>query len=366
MFATNLDCQLVQALMFVPVFAPCLSREQDGRLSSSLFLNMKSDLTPDSRQSSDVIVHRKWCQWWNIAFLSLTTFGVCLPTQSKDEQDWTGIVLLAMVISALLGMKCGPLCGFILPVCLVQYSFSCILDTKFCLHAAGGIYVQQSFTNSGGEIQISGSSADLDGGAVLRSSSSGLWQDFEMAVGSVRSTPGSENRKRIEEVSVICNQCLRQSLIANWFKSWCFVVLPFPHVSREQDGCLSSSLFLSMIFDLTQDSGQPYSVIVHDVMSMMEYGFSHLENIRPLPTYSIKGWAGLNKYSYPCNCCRNIWNKLWPAVQFYFSNLSSPTAQVKLSCGFGLVVWVFLITLYFDQRKNAKTLINLKNHQWKN
>ena len=36
--------------------------------------------------------------------------------------------------------------------------------------------------------------------------------------------------------------------------------------------------------------------------------------------------------------------------------------QVKLSCGFGLVVWVFLITLYFDQRKNAKTLINLKNH----
>ena len=37
--------------------------------------------------------------------------------------------------------------------------------------------------------------------------------------------------------------------------------------------------------------------------------------------------------------------------------------QVKLSCGFGLVVWVFLITLYFDQRKHAKTLINLKNHQ---
>ena len=59
-------------------------------------------------------------------------------------------------------------------------------------------------------------------------------------------------------------------------------------MSREQDDCLSSSLFLSMIFDLTQDSGQPYSVIVHDVMSM-EYGFSHLENIRPVPTYSIKG-----------------------------------------------------------------------------
>ena len=38
--------------------------------------------------------------------------------------------------------------------------------------------------------------------------------------------------------------------------------------------------------------------------------------------------------------------------------------QAKLSCWFGLVVWVFLITLYFDQRKNATTLINLKNHQW--
>ena len=33
--------------------------------------------------------------------------------------------------------------------------------------------------------------------------------------------------------------------------------------------------------------------------------------------------------------------------------------QQRLSCRFGLSVWVFLITLYFDQRKK-KTLINLK------
>ena len=41
--------------------------------------------------------------------------------------------------------------------------------------------------------------------------------------------------------------------------------------------------------------------------------------------------------------------------------------QLNTSCGFGLVVWVFLITLYFDQRKPQKKLINLnlKNHQWK-
>ena len=43
--------------------------------------------------------------------------------------------------------------------------------TKFCLHAAGGIYVEQSFTNSGGKIEVSNSSAEENGGAVLRSSS---------------------------------------------------------------------------------------------------------------------------------------------------------------------------------------------------
>ena len=46
------------------------------------------------------------------------------------------------------------------------------------------------------------------------------------------------------------------------------------------------------------------------------------------------------------------------------------TNQQRLSCRFGLLVWVFLINLYFDQRKKRKTLINLKkklinlkNHQ---
>ena len=51
------------------------------------------------------------------------------------------------------------------------------------------------------------------------------------------------------------------------------------------------------------------------------------------------------------------------SVCVFFFNVFVTKTQVKLSCGFGLVVWVFLITLYFDQRKNAKTLINLKNHQ---
>ena len=53
----------------------------------------------------------------------------------------------------------------------------------------------------------------------------GLWHNFEMAVGSGRSTPGSEIRKRIEEISIICHQSWRQRLMA---------------------GCLSLSLFRSM------------------------------------------------------------------------------------------------------------------------
>ena len=67
--------------------------------------------------------------------------------------------------------------------CPLRYGFSCNLDSQFCLFATGGIYVKQSFTNVGGEIQISGSLAEYEGGPVL-TVLWGLWQDFEMAVGS--------------------------------------------------------------------------------------------------------------------------------------------------------------------------------------
>ena len=37
--------------------------------------------------------------------------------------------------------------------------------------------------------------------------------------------------------------------------------------------------------------------------------------------------------------------------------------QLNTSCGFGLVVWVFLITLYFDQRKQKPSMkITSKKH----
>ena len=41
---------------------------------------------------------------------------------------------------------------------------------------------------------------------------------------------------------------------------------------------------------------------------------------------------------------------------------SAEEVQQRLSCRFGLLVWVFLINLYFDQRKKRKTLINLKKN----
>ena len=91
-------------------------------------------------------------------------------------------------------MKCGPLCSFIFSICPVQYSFSWNLDTKFCLHAAGGIFVQDNFNTTGGKIEVSNSSAGKIGGAVLRSSC-GVCQNLGMAVGSGRSTPGSELKR---------------------------------------------------------------------------------------------------------------------------------------------------------------------------
>ena len=106
------------------------------------------------------------------------------------------------MVAELLGMQRGPLqfCSSNNMSSLVQCSFSCVLDIKFCLHAAGGIYVNVNFTHSGGRVDISGSSAKYDGGALLRSSSG----------------------------------------TANWLNSTLdvFVVVPVPYVSREHGGCL--------------------------------------------------------------------------------------------------------------------------------
>ena len=77
----------------------------------------------------------------------------------------------------------------------------------------------------------------------------------------------------------------------------------------------------------------PWLLIVHDVMSMMEYCFSHFDNIWPVPTHSIKGWAGLKRYCFPCNVCKTFRNVMWPVVQFYLSNMSSPV-QFRWQSGY--------------------------------
>ena len=60
-----------------------------------------------------------------------------------------------------------------------------------------------------------------------------------------------------------------------------------------------------------------------------------------VPTVSFRGcddMIGKNIIRYPIL-------SFFEGVYFFLVRLN----QVKLSCGFGLVVWVFLITLYFDQ-----------------
>ena len=61
-----------------------------------------------------------------------------------------------------------PLCSSIFPIFSDQHSDSWNQDTKVCLHAAGGIYVNENFEHSGGKIEVSNSSAEQNGGAVLK------------------------------------------------------------------------------------------------------------------------------------------------------------------------------------------------------
>ena len=76
----------------------------------------------------------------------------------------------------------------------------------------------------------------------------------------------------------------------------------------------------------------------------------------------VLGWYRLGIVHYPIGFWRNLNTLLvcswYPAI--YCCTYS--IIQVTLICWFGLVVWVFLLTLYFDQRKSANNLIKLKNN----
>ena len=73
------------------------------------------------------------------------------------------------------------------------------------------------------------------------------------------------------------------------------------------------------------------------------------------------------RVAFKCLACSSLRCKARPATSpqgkgrftcgFFANHLTGfflGGCQVKLSCGFGLVVWVFLKTLYFDRNKTKK------------
>ena len=137
------------------------------------------------------------------------------------------------------------------------------------------------------------------------------------------------NTRSIEEISMICHQCLRQSLIANWFSVVvCTCVCP---IYKQGVAWLFVFIFDSEhIFDLTQDRRQFSCVIVHDMWcqwwSAVSQFWWHLTS-----AYLLNQW--MNRYLYLGNICRTFRNEMWPVVQFYFSNMSSPSA-------FSVEIWI--------------------------
>ena len=133
-------------------------------------------------------------------------------------------------------------------------SFSWNLDTKFCLHPAGGIHVYDNFEHSGGNTEVSNSSAKR-GGAVLMSSCCVFGRILRWLWALGDQLQGLK-LKRIEEISIDFHDL--PSMFETKLDSQLVLVLtfcsfPVPYVSREEGGCLSSSLLLSMILELTQD-----------------------------------------------------------------------------------------------------------------
>ena len=174
--------------------------------------------------------------------------------------------------------------SYIFPTGPVQNSFSCNLDTKFFLHAAGGIYVNDNFVHSGGNLSISGSLADWHGGAVLRSSSGVFGGILRW-----RSTPGWDKAwLPIGSSLVVCS---------------CFCA----YLSREHRGCLSLYLFLSVIcwFQISHkivDSLVMWSFIAKTSTMEMECCICQCNNIWPVPTCSMcNSTFQYCPFRYSCN-----------------------------------------------------------------
>ena len=94
----------------------------------------------------------------------------------------------------------------------------------------------------------------------------GLWQDFEMAVGSGRSTPGSEIQKN--EIFIDFHDLT--SMFATKLDCQLVQVLMFCSCScplcEQGAGWLFEIISISEYeFDLNQDGGQSPYVIIHDM-----------------------------------------------------------------------------------------------------
>ena len=152
----------------------------------------------------------------------------------------TVLLSLAMV-EELLPIQCGPSCGSMFPICPVTVairipSSASTPQVGFMCTKASPIQ-EERFKSQGRRRSLEvlcsgvplGSLAPFWDGCRLWEINSRVWKS-----------------KRIEEISVdfhTFHQCLRQSLIAKWFKSWCLMLFLWVYLS------------FWIWLDLTQDCG---------------------------------------------------------------------------------------------------------------
>ena len=260
-----------------------------------------------------LIVHDTWRQWWSVC---LSHFDYIWPVRACSIKGWTGLNRYCF-----LGNICRTFRNVMWPV--VQFYFSNMSSpVQFQLESGYQVLPpHRRWDLCGAQLQQFGRKdwSFRIIGKVWRCRAQefllGLWHHFEKAVGSGRWTLGSENLKelkRFPETSMICLQCLRHSVIANWFKCSCLkLFLPVVWIGKRVC-CLSSSLFWCKILNRLPMC-EPWLLIFHNMSplaAVLLSCFYHFDSIWPVPTYLIKGWTGLNRYCYPWQYLQNFQNAM--------------------------------------------------------
>ena len=134
---------------------------------------------------------------------------------------------------------------------------------------------------------------------------------------------------------MICHQCnLRQSLTANWFKSWCFfVVVPVHYVSRNQDGFLRLFWIWTLIRLKRVDSLPMWLFMtcdVNDGVSLfslwLHLACAYLLNQRMNTIWQVL--LSLEIFAEPLGSKSGT---LCSSLQFYFSNMPIPTSAISVA-----------------------------------